>query len=196
MEPDRSRCIDSVSAREPSQKNLADTGDRARCQQRENVSRGSGMHRSRKQVRPVPPQTKRCTVSSSRVSAAAPAPATAPMPISASQNRAAAGCCSVEGMLLAAGEAAHSNATKKHTFGTVRSRTMLNCGADGNLPAPGPSGGPLLRIVLHIEIAWEPFAPRAVLQAYRLFVGHASAKRDQVVAPLPLGENTAALRPG
>src|ERR1035441_8000621 len=45
----------------------------------------------------------------------------------------------------------------------------------------------LLRVVLHVEIAREPFASRAALQAYRFLVGHAPAQRDQVVVPFVLG---------
>src|ERR1035441_2655109 len=39
----------------------------------------------------------------------------------------------------------------------------------------------LLRIVLHVEVAREPFSSRAALQAYRFLVGHAPAQRDQEV---------------
>ena len=42
-------------------------------------------------------------------------------------------------------------------------------------------GAALLRIVLHVEIAREPFASRAVLHVHRCLVGHAAAERDQVV---------------
>ena len=47
-----------------------------------------------------------------------------------------------------------------------------------------PVGEALLRIVLHVEIAREPFASRAALHAYRFLVSHAPAQRDQIVAAL------------